>query len=884
MKITVVWNAGPVQGKIRVVNGKLNKLKPVAGGSAKGAEFELPQGGRLELELAEFTLKQGAFPTIINVFTDENPFSFNLRDVNSTTPVFIPEFQAAVVPADDQRDYAQVARDVAERGLISDFTRFENAPEESYAAAAALNRKQYCQTWLGLGRDMRMFRVGYQERYEYWGQIQPCYHSVPQHFNSRSAPEMLHTPGASYQINFWIGQGASCRPQITRRLEDGVLPILRSTQTEQDVHYNLTLFASLEKTPLGTGAVRGSDWAASYANTGGNMLKLEDKVAMKDLLDAEMQEREQEVVCCLRVEAVNTGNVPRYAWFKACHVSGFNNLPLKMPGNEKSLFGNGFSSFETSGKVYAVNRLDDQAMPEEEMAILLYPGQVVNFDILIPHSPLDKTRAQALLNLDFDAHLDACRKFWRMRLNSAAKISVPEKPIDENIRAGLLHCDLATLGREPDGPALATIGWYAPIGTESAPIIQFFDSMGWHKLAERCIDFFFERQQPNGFIQNFANYQNETGPLLWTAGEHFRYTRDEAWLKRVLPNIKKAADYLWQWRKRNQTDECRAKGFYGMVDGKVADPNDFYHSFFLNAGTYVGLKRVSEMLRAIDPEYAKKLANELPEYLKDIRAGFYYTQARAPVMPLADGTWAPLMPPWVEYTGGISFYADGGNWFSHGAFASRSCLTGPLWLIIGEVLDPAEIGAEFMLKTNQYPITLENAALSQPYYCRHDYAHIRRGEVAAFLKTYYNQITALQDRETYTFWEHYFHASEHKTHEQAWFLMQTRWMLWLEEGDSLRLLSAIPRAWLADGQTIRLNQVASYFGPLSLTIESQVSRNRITAQVVCNTNRKPKTVLIRLPHPEERKAVKVEGGVYDAEHETVRITPFKGKADVVIYF
>jgi len=179
---------------------------------------------------------------------------------------------------------------------------------------------------------------------------------------------------------------------------------------------------------------------------------------------------------------------------------------------------------------------------------------------------------------------------------------------------------------------------------------------------------------------------------------------------------------------------------------------------------------------------------------------------------------------------------------------------------------------------------LENAALSQPYYCRHDYAHIRRGEVAAFLKTYYNQITALQDQETYTFWEHYYHASEHKTHEQAWFLMQTRWMLWLEENETLRLLSGIPRAWLKDGQTIRLNNVASYFGPVSLKIESQVRRNRIVAHVECGGNRKPKTVLVRLPHPEGRKAIKVEGGVYDAASETVRVTPFKGKAALAVHF
>jgi hypothetical protein len=51
--------------------------------------------------------------------------------------------------------------------------------------------------------------------------------------------------------------------------------------------------------------------------------------------------------------------------------------------------------------------------------------------------------------------------------------------------------------------------------------------------------------------------------------------------------------------------------------------------------------------------------------------------------------------------------------------------------------------------------------------------------VKPFLKTYYNPFSALADRETYTFWEHLYKVSVHKTHEEAWFLMETRWMLYL---------------------------------------------------------------------------------------------------------
>ena len=873
MKTAITWKTGPVEGEIKVLNGKLGCLKSAAG-SIAGAGFKMPRGGRLEIELAEFTLKRGSFPTIIHVFAKTNSFSFNLRDVGSGCPVYIPEFGVAVTPASDRRSFGEVAGAVAAKSVLSDFQRFENEPEESYANAARYNRDQYCSTWLGIARDMRMFRVGYEENQKYWGRIRPCYHSFLQ-----AIPGMEQS---AYMIGFVIGQGASCRPRISRRLEDGVLPILHSAQVEQDMHYNLTLFATLEKEYLGQRNVRGTEWEAGYANTHGNMLAAAEREKLGPLLEAEMRKREQEVVCFVRVEAVNAGRVPRYAWFKAAYP---NPQPLPAGGKlPEYKFKDGYKAFMPDGKVLAVQRIDGKPMPEKEMAILVPPGGKTVFDLIIPHSPVSRARAEALMRMDYDKHLEGCRKFWNAKLASAAKISVPEKPIDEGIKAGLLHCDLVTIGREPSGPALATIGWYSPIGTESAPIIQFYDSMGWHKLAERSIQFFLERQQANGFIQNFARYQSETGPLLWTIGEHFRYTGDVKWLRRVMPKIKKAVNYLLEWREKNKKEEFRKKGFYGMVDGKVADPEDYYHQFFLNAGTYIGLKRVAEIAARVDRGYSDRLENECREYRRDIRAGFYFAQARAPVMPLGDGSWAPLMPPWVEYTGGIQLFADGGTCFTHGAFAARGCLVGAMWLVISEVLDPNEIGTTFLLKTNQYPVTLENAALSQPYYSRHDFAHIRRGEVKAFLKAYYNQMTALHDRETYTWWEHYYHASEHKTHEEAWFLMQTRWMLYLEDGDSLRLLGAVPRKWLENGESITLDGVKSYFGPLHLQVNSETEKGIITAEFRCAGKNPPREVFLRLPHPEGVRAAACEGGVYAPSVETVRLSLRGGRAKVTLRF
>ena len=154
----------------------------------------------------------------------------------------------------------------------------------------------------------------------------------------------------------------------------------------------------------------------------------------------------------------------------------------------------------------------------------------------------------------------------------------------------------------------------------------------------------------------------------------------------------------------------------------------------------------------------------------------------------------------------------------------------------------------------------------------------------AFLKAYYTAVAALADRSTYTFSEHFFPVSAHKTHEEAWFLMQTRWMLYLEEGDTLRLLAGAPRAWLADGQKLSVENVSSYFGPLSFRVESDLAHHVIRAHVTCSGPRAPRTIELRLPHPDGARATHAEGGTYDAARELVRLENFTGEAEVTLQF
>ncbi len=85
---------------------------------------------------------------------------------------------------------------------------------------------------------------------------------------------------------------------------------------------------------------------------------------------------------------------------------------------------------------------------------------------------------------------------------------------------------------------------------------------------------------------------------------------------------------------------------------------------------------------------------------------------------------------------------------------------------------------------------------------------------------------------------------------------------------------------MEDGKRITLNNVGSYFGPVSLRVNAKTKAGFIEAAISCNSKFKPQNVIIRLPHPEGKRAVKVSGGTYDPVTESILIKDFNGMANV----
>lgn len=584
---------------------------------------------------------------------------------------------------------------------------------------------------------------------------------------------------------------------------------------------------------------------------------------------------EEETVLVIHTVVTNKGNVPRYAWFKVPYPSYRRIEYTYDPAT-------GFSSFK-DGSVFCVSLTNGRPAPNGETAVLLQPGESFHVDYLLPHSPVSAARAEALAHRNYEELYVQCKAFWQKKLDAAAKIHVPEERIDNMLKAGLLHLDLITFGDRNQGTLAPNVGVYSPIGTESAPIIQYYESLGLTDQASRCLQYFLDTQQEDGRIVNFGGYTIETGGVLWSIGEYYRYTRDRQWIEKNKPQILKACYYLLEWRRRNLREEFRGRG-YGMIDGKVADPVDPYHQFMLNGYSYLGLKRISEVLEEIGCDEAQQLVAEVAAWRQDILDSFHACMASSPVVPVSDGSWCPTCSPWAESPTARFFLHKAEQYRSHGTFMVPDGLLGPLHLIFTEVIDPESRDASLLLKYYRDVVCQGNSLFSQPYYGKHNFIQARLGQVKPFLNTYYYTVAPHFDHSTGTFWEHLFKVSVHKTHEEANFLMETRNMLWLEDGDTLKLLNVIPRRWLENGNKIVLDSVLSYFGTIDLDVTSNVSEGEIRAFVSCPEARRPSTVTVRLPHPDGKKAVQVSGGSYNPDTESVTVNDFSGKAEIILKY
>ncbi|MBS0000479.1 MAG: hypothetical protein KFF73_15980, partial [Cyclobacteriaceae bacterium] len=239
----IMWEDTRPAGRIFINNGRLERMRIVSGrGRVDGSSFRIKSAGEVKLEVISTAINTGpgSQSTLVHVLTESHPFSFFLRDVNEQYPIYIPEFRVVVSVPGDPRGYRQIIREIQAKNLRLKLEQIESEPEYSYDEAAFITRDQPCPTWLGLSRDVRNFEIDFARKNEptEMGIINPKMAASPVFLNKEEDREV--------QYGFVLGRGVGPVLDVNRRLDQGILPILRTDLVDEDISYESICFTSLE--------------------------------------------------------------------------------------------------------------------------------------------------------------------------------------------------------------------------------------------------------------------------------------------------------------------------------------------------------------------------------------------------------------------------------------------------------------------------------------------------------------------------------------------------------------------------------------------------------------------------------------------------------------
>ncbi len=461
--------------------------------------------------------------------------------------------------------------------------------------------------------------------------------------------------------------------------------------------------------------------------------------------------------------------------------------------------------------------------------------------------------------------------YWNDVMRPVMQIELPDKLLTNVIRASQVHCLLAARN-EKEGERIAP--WiasfvYGPLESESNSIIRGMDAWGHHEFARRSLDFFINKYDPAGFLTTGYTLMG-TGWHLWSLGEHYQLTRDDAWMKSVAPKVVKVCEWITKQRQktmRRMGDHPGVDEYGLMPPGVMADWNAFAYYFCLNGYYYKGLLEAARALDGIGDKDGETFLKDAAEFREDILRAYHLTQARMPVYPLRDGTSVPGYPSQLTAPGPS-------NNFFPGEDANRSwCYDvelGAHQLVPQGVLDPksrdvadmmdhmedvqflAEGWFDYPAERNQKdPFNLGGFAKVQPYYCRNIEVDALRDDVKPFIRSYFNTIPSLLGMETLSFQEHFNGvAAWNKTHETGYFLYYSRLMLVQERGDDLWLAPFVTNNWLKEGMEIKVKNAPTRFGPVGYRIKSAVAGGRIEAEIDPPHRTPPQRIVLRLRHPD----------------------------------
>jgi hypothetical protein len=502
--------------------------------------------------------------------------------------------------------------------------------------------------------------------------------------------------------------------------------------------------------------------------------------------------------------------------------------------------------------------------------------------VKVPYVVLtEPAEREALRKLDFDTERKAVAGYWRRRLNESANLITPEPMLNEFYRSHAMHL-LVNCEREPNSDRrFARVGsfGYGAYGNESCMMVVDLERRGYHAEAQDCLDAWLHYQGTVALPGSFAGqdgvlygaggyeaggYNQHHGWILWMLGEHFRFTRDTAWLERAAPGIVKGADWIIRETARTQDRHELERGL--LPAGSLEDIGDWWTWLSTSCYTWRGLDSAAWALEQIRHPDAQRIRKAATDYHTALLTNFGKARERSPVVRLRDGTAVPKIPSHVHRRG-RSF-----GWICE-------TLEGAIHLLITRALDPGSPQAQWILKdyednlylSNQYGYTLDEfdpywfsrggmsmqACLLldvEPYLYRDEPKHALRALFNGQAVSYFPDVRLNTEHALPEMGD--WRGDHFKSSDEANCTGWLRYLFVREEDEKTLLIGqAVPRDWLKPGKYCGMEKTATWFGPVSVLYTG--GDQEITCQLKGPTRNPPKEIRLRFRHPQEEPLARV---------------------------
>jgi len=508
------------------------------------------------------------------------------------------------------------------------------------------------------------------------------------------------------------------------------------------------------------------------------------------------------------------------------------------------------------------------------------------------------------------------RAYWKSRVAQGTQIRTGIQDIDDFHRALLTHILINDDHEVGSNRVIGRVSSfnYGNFSNEAVMQIVELDRRGLHDEAERHLATYLHYQGTVPLPGDFSgkeglfygsggyehgDYNQHHGWVLWGLAEHYRYSGDKEWLRRIAHKL--VAGCEWVMRERSATMQVDGAGNrsleYGYLPaGPVEDVREYCYWLSTNALTYRGLEAAGSVLTEIGHPDGKRITKDAAEYRRSILDGIRESMIRSPVVRLRDGTYIPHVPSRLHWRG-----RDVG-WI-------REVLEGSI-TAVGTVLDPADQISTWIMKDfedNRYLDLPFNYALDEfeaQWFSRGGFSmqpnliyalspYLDRDQIPHYLRAFFNSFAACWRAEIRSMTEHPlptladWKGDHFKSSDESMVSYSMRSMFVHEENGDLFLGKGIPRRWLEPGSAVRISRARTHFGQVDLSIAVDRDGSEVSVVFDPPVARKPDRIFLRLRHPSRWKIDRVEGAEIVGtlgDGETIEIPVTEGKLELKVSF